>query len=105
MISPLRGNIIFDAVWTTSLWLFTDKGYEGAGPRIKTPPKDNRLNPDDETIGEIITGIRAPTEDGNAALKHYTALKHVSRHLKKIAKFTQSMLVVMLLHYNPDWRS
>ena len=40
-------------------------------------PKGNRLYPDDETIGDIITDIKAPTEGGNAALKHYKALKHV----------------------------
>ena len=96
---------IFNAVWATSLWIFADKGYQGTGPRIKTPPEGDRLNPDDDIIGEIITGVRAPTEGCNAALRHYTALKHVSLCLKAIAKIARSALVVNSLHYDPDWRT
>lgn len=96
---------IFAAVWATGLWIFADKGYQGAGPRVKTPPKGNRLNPGDETIREIITDIRAPTEGGNAALKHYKALKHVSLCPMAITKITRSVLVLISLHYDPDWRS
>lgn len=44
---------------------------------MKTPSKGNWLNPDYETIGDIITDISAPTEGGNAALKHYKALRYV----------------------------
>lgn len=47
----------FDAAWATGLWIFTDKGYQGAGPRLKILPKGNCLNPDDETIRETITDI------------------------------------------------
>lgn len=96
---------IFDHVWTTQLWVFGDKGYQGAGPRIKTPPKGDHLHPNDETIGEIITGIRAPTEGGNAMLKHYRALRHVSLSPKAITKIARSALVLIYLRYDPDWRS
>ena len=48
MITATREHI-FDATWATGLWFFADKGYQGAGPRIKTPPKEDRLNPIDET--------------------------------------------------------
>lgn len=36
---------------------------------MKISPKGHRLNPDDETIREIITDIRAPTEGGISGVK------------------------------------
>lgn len=54
----------FDAVWAAKLWIFADKGYQDSGVRAKNPPKGNRFNPDDETIRETITDIKASIEDG-----------------------------------------
>lgn len=68
-------------------------------------PKGNRLNPDDETIGDIITDIKAPTEGGNAALKHYKALKHVILCPTAITKITRRAAVLISLLYGPEWRS
>jgi len=72
---------------------------------VTSPPKGNRLNPDDETIGDIITYIRAPTEGGDATLKHYKALTHVILCPTAITKIAQSVVVLISLLYGTDWRS
>jgi len=81
------------------------QGYQGVGVRVKTPPRGNRLNPDDETIRDIIADIRTPAEGGNATLKHYKALKHVILCPTAIKKIAQSVVVLISLHYDTDWRS
>lgn len=72
---------------------------------MKVLPKGNRLNPDEETIREIITDIGAPAEGGNATLKHYKALKHVSLFPTAITKIARSVVVLISLRYDPVWRS
>ena len=62
------------------------------------------MNPDDETIRKIITDIRAPIEGGNGTLKYYKALKHVSLWPIAITKIASSVLMLISLHYDPDWR-
>lgn len=84
----------FDAAWATGLWIFTDKGYQGAGPRLKILPKGNCLNPNDETIRETITDI--PTKGENAALYHCKSLKDSSLYPTAI---TRKVMVPISLHH------
>jgi len=42
---------------------------------------------------------------GDAALKHYKTLKHVSLCPTTITKIARSVVVLMSLHYDPDWQS
>jgi hypothetical protein len=55
---------IFDAVWTTGVWTFADKGLPRACPKITTPLKNDRLNPGDKTIGKIVTSVWTPLRAG-----------------------------------------
>ena len=69
---------------------------------MKTPPKRIQLNPDDETIRDIITDIRTSAEGGNATLRHYKARKHVILCSTAITKIAQSVVVLISLHYDTD---
>lgn len=52
---------------------------------------------------EDIIDIRVPTENGNAALKYYTAIKHVSLRPSVITEPSKSMMTVIFPHYRLDW--
>ena len=47
---------------TPEVWIFADKGYNGAGVRVKPVSKGCRLNLGDEAMIEIITDIRRSAE-------------------------------------------
>ena len=44
------------------MWIFADKGQQGAGVRVNTLGKGRRLNLGDEAMIEIITDIRRSAE-------------------------------------------
>lgn len=89
---------------TPEVWIFADKGYHGAGVRVKPVSKGCRLNLGDEAMIEIITVIRRSTGGRNAALKHENALKHVNPYLTVITTIAKSIVVLTSLHPEHDWR-
>ncbi len=64
MISLLRRSAFSMLCGPPSYGFSLIEATKMAGVRAKTPPKGNRFNPDDETIRETITDIKASIEDG-----------------------------------------
>lgn len=55
-----------------------DKGYTGSGISINALDRNPAPVPDARWCNELITSMRAPAERGNALIKHFKALRHVT---------------------------
>jgi hypothetical protein len=80
----------------------TDKGYTGAGIGIitptKNPPGGGVLHHDNLARNQLITGLRALGERGNAILKtRWTALLRIRLEPRKITQIVAAALVLSTL--------
>ena len=71
-----------------------DKGYAGAGIGIHTPFKGTNLDPDKRSYNRMQRALRAPAERGNALLKDYRALRHVTLSPHRIGAIVAATLVI-----------
>jgi len=80
--------------------ILTDKGYTGAGVGIHVPIKEQpggKLHVDNLTYNAMITGLRSPTERGNALLGHWRALDRVTVCPQKIGVIAVAALVLITI--------
>ncbi|MGK2928650.1 MAG: transposase family protein [Acidimicrobiales bacterium] len=76
----------------------TDKGYAGAGIGIQVPFKGHNLAPDNRARNLLISGLRAPSERGNALLKRtWKALERVTLDPWRIGAIATAALVLLHL--------
>ncbi len=78
----------------------TDKGYTGAGIGILTPAKGHNLAIDDRARNQLINGLRAPAERGNALLKTtFAALRRVTVCPQRIGHIVAAALVLLTMNH------
>ena len=80
--------------------VLADKGYTGAGVGVHVPIKhhpDGPLHTDNRCYNQLITGLRAPAERGNALLGRWRALDRVTLCPQRITAIAAAALVLTSL--------
>jgi hypothetical protein len=80
--------------------VLADKGYTGAGVGIRVPIKQQPGGPlhvDNRCYNQLITGLRAPAERGNALLGRWRALDRVTLCPHRIGAIVAAALVLTSL--------